>query len=388
MPKDELRQPLRKRSAIERLWARRPSLLAAATVAVVLGFMGTGVWLVRKPYPLAGEPVVTVAIPPLEDVKTASTTAPEDQPADTEAIAANDTGSEAPPVEEIVADPEPQEANIIVAPRQSLKPAPIAAVAEASPLGDLPRIGPGGKKPSELYARFTPMGVLASDRPKIAIVLGGMGLNTKLTQKAIRELPGDVTFAFAPYGDDLQSQVNRARAQGHEILLQIPLEPVGYPANNPGPKTLLADNEAAANAEALLWHMSRFAGYTGIVNYMGGRFLASPAGLQPVLAEMKKRGLLFLEDGSLPLSSTEAVAKIVGLPARRARTVIDASPDRAAIDAALKQLEAEAAANGFAIGTGAGLEVTIEAVADWAKELDSKGIILVPVSAAYKGRAS
>ena len=44
---------------------------------------------------------------------------------------------------------------------------------------------------------------------------------------------------------------------------------MGYPANNPGPKTLLAGVSAEENLEALHWHMSRFAGYTGITNYMG-----------------------------------------------------------------------------------------------------------------------
>ena len=129
--------------------------------------------------------------------------------------------------------------------------------------------------------------------PKIAILLGGMGLNSKLTQRAIRELPGDVTFAFAPYGDDLQTQVNKARADGHEVLLQLPMEPIGYPANNPGPKTLLADADKAANLEALHWHMSRFAGYTGITNYMGGRLLSTPSALKPVMAEMSNAARLF-----------------------------------------------------------------------------------------------
>ena len=111
-------------------------------------------------------------------------------------------------------------------------------------------------------------------------------------------MPGEVTFAFAPYGEDLQAQVNTARAQGHEILLQLPLEPFGYPATNPGPKTLMTSAGGDANLDALIWHMGRFAGYVGITNYMGGRFLTELRHLRPVLAEMKKRGLVFLDDGT------------------------------------------------------------------------------------------
>jgi len=171
-------------------------------------------------------------------------------------------------------------------------------------------------------------------------------------------------------------------------MLQLPMEPVGYPARNPGPKTLLAEASEAENREALLWHMSRFAGYTGITNYMGGRFLTAPAGMKPVLAEMKKRGLVFLEDAMVPLSSTASVAKSAGLPARRAQIVIDGEPDPVSIARALQQLEAEAVSNGFAIGTGSGLDLTIDAVASWASELEQRGIVLVPISAVFKGRTS
>ncbi len=379
MRRDELRQPLRRRTTAERLWARRPSLLSGAWMLAGAGFVALSIWAVSTPYPLAGEPVVTAAIPAATelDIATAALAEPE------ELVTEEVVPEEAEPVPE----PPSDEATIIVPKRRPLAPAPIAAVTEDSPGGPLPRIG-GGKKPSEAYARYTPMGVLNSDRPKIAILLGGMGLNAKLTARAIKDLPADITFAFAPYGTDLQAQVNKARAEGHEVMLQLPMEPVGYPARNPGPKTLLAEASEADNREALLWHMSRFAGYTGITNYMGGRFLTSPSSMKPVMSEMKKRGLVFLEDAMVPLSSTAAVAKAANLPVRRAQIVIDGEPDAASIARALKQLEAEAAANGFAIGTGSGLDITIEAVAAWAAELEERGITLVPISAVYKGRMS
>ena len=233
MPRDELRQPLRKRSMAERLWAKRPSPLMLACLLAAAGYIGGGAWIARIPHELAGEPVVTAAIPPVEEIKTATI-----EPA---ASQEEDPAAETAIPEEQSVEPQPEaeheEATIIVSARRPLKPAPIAAVAEATDDGPLPRISTNGKKPFDVYAQIIPMGVTNSDRPKIAIVLGGMGLNAGLTRKAIKELPGDVTFGFAPYGDGLQDQVNRARAQGHEIMLQLPMEPLGYPANNPGPNT-------------------------------------------------------------------------------------------------------------------------------------------------------
>lgn len=379
MPRDELRQPLRRRSMAERLWAKRPSALALACLIAVAAYIGGGAWLANIPHEFAGEPVITVVVPPVEEIQTASIEpASASERAETEFISGDGQ----------IAEIQPEEATIVVSSRRPLKPAPIAAVTEPTDEGPLPRISSNGKKPFDVYAQITPMGITNSDRPKIAIVLGGMGLNTRLTQKAITELPGDVTFGFAPYGENLQEQVNRARGDGHEIMLQLPMEPVGYPANNPGPNTLLVEAPQADNLKALRWHMSRFAGYAGITNYMGGRFLAEPTSLRPVLAEMKARGLVFLEDADTPPSSLKEVGNITGLKSRHADVLIDANPDTASIEAALAQLEDLARTNGFAIGSGSGLEITIDTLAEWTKELEDKGVVLVPVSAAYKGRMS
>ena len=385
MSRDELRQPLRKRSLNERLWAKRPSSLLAVSILAASGFIALFAWAIQTPYPFAGEPIITAAIPPLEEMKTASTTPPEEEvPA--EENAPEDEGVSIKIEKPVEQDSYQTETSIILSPRRPLKPAPIADLVETISAGNLPRIGPGNRKPSEVYARNTPMGVIHSDRPKIAILLGGMGLNPKLTQKAVKDLPGDVTFAFAPYGDDLQAQVNKARADGHEVLLQLPMEPLGYPANNPGPKTLLADAATAENMAALHWHMSRFAGYTGITNYMGGRLLSTASALKPVMLEMRKRGLVYLEDASTALTVSKTVAQEIKLSERRAQVVIDTDPTPQSIAAALELLEGEARANGFAIGTGSGLEVTVDSVKAWAEQLQNKGILLVPISAMYKGR--
>jgi uncharacterized protein len=388
MSRDELRQPLRKRSLRQRLWARKPSLLLSTSVLLAAGFIGACVWAVRTPYPYAGEPIVTAAIPPPEEMKTASTTPPEESVAE-ESVASEEVIDPNPAVnveQPVAADIYQTEASIEISPRRPLRAAPVPELVDTSNGAPLPRISASNKKPSEVYARLTPMGVIHSDRPKIAIMLGGMGLNPKLTQKATDSLPGDVTFAFAPYGENLQAQVNKARANGHEVMLQLPMEPLGYPSNNPGPKTLLADADPAANMEALHWHMSRFAGYTGITNYMGGRMLSTAGALTPVMAEIRKRGLVYLEDASTSLTSSSEVAKAVNLPSRHAQIVIDVDPTPQSIEAALQLLENEAKTNGFAIGTGSGLEVTVDSVKEWAAQLKDKGILLVPVSAMYKGK--
>lgn len=398
MRRDELKQPLRKLGLLNRFWMKRPGLLPVSYVAIALAFGGAGWWAVHAPMPFAGEPVVVVSIPPAKEV--AST-------ASTERVDASDAPAQEADVAEAPPEPAPQEqigeievaldapvrsdtyqqnGAIVVSPRRPLTPAPQAKVTEVSSYGSLPRISKSGDKPSRIYERTISLNTIHSDSPKIALLLGGMGLNEKLTARAIKELPADVTLAFAPYGNNLQEQVNRARQEGHEVFLQMPLEPIGFPATNPGPKTLGGDASDAENIDNMRWHMSRFTGYAGVVNYMGSRFLAMPKSIKPMLSELKQRGLLFLEDGSLALSATETAARGINMPVKRAMVVIDADLNREAIIAQLTLLEEQATGTGLAIGTGTGLEVTIDTVREWAKAAAERGIILVPITASYKGR--
>lgn len=400
MPRDELRRPLKRLSLAQRLWRRRPQPLAAAALALVAGFALGGLWLARIPAPLAGEPVVTAAIPETAELITSSTSSAEDDampdgPVENPEYVIDQNAIEIiggePPDDlapEDEAAPEKNKAMIIVAPHRPLKAAPLKAVTETTDIGPLPRIGDDGRKPFDAYSQVTPLAVTHSDMPKITLVLGGMGLNAALTQKAIDLLPGDVTLGFAPYGENLQAQVNEARAAGHEILLQVPMEPVGYPGNSPGPGTLLSDATPEQNLASLKWLMSRFAGYSGITNYMGARLLGAEDALRPVMKEVTARGLVYLEDASVSMTLSPKVAQDLRLPLQRAGMVIDANPTAPAIAAALAKLEKEATRNGAAIATGSGLDVTIETVAEWAKTLQERGILLVPVSAAYKGRAT
>jgi uncharacterized protein len=165
-------------------------------------------------------------------------------------------------------------------------------------------------------------------------------------------------------------------------MLHLPMEPFGYPAVDPGPRTLRAGDGAGDNAENLAWLLSRFAGYSGVVNYMGARLGGDEAALRPVLAEIGKRGLVWLDDGSSSRSLVHGLAREIDLPVRRAQVIDDASYDD--IRKRLALLEEEAHRSGVAIGSGAGLAVTIDAVQSWARDLADRGVDLVPASAIFR----
>lgn len=377
---DELRRPLRRRRVFDLVRTSRPTPLAAATAAVAASALVLVAWLALAPGSPDDGPVVVVGIERPDPVTTATTApagglADDDDPFDSELALPSDEAIAADLA--LASEPDP-----VLPRRRPLAPAPIEAVSEAGPFGPLPRIASDGRKPFDLYARAAP--VASSPGPRIALVLGGMGLNRELTLQAIRNLPAEVTLAFAPYGDDLQGLVNQARAAGHEVMLHLPMEPFGYPSVDPGPRTLRAGDGAGTNLDNLSWMMSRFAGYTGVVNYMGARLMADEAALKPVLAELAGRGLVYLDNGASTRSLAAEVGQALHLPVRRAHGVIDAAADVERIRQGLTGLEEEARRSGLALGAGTGLPVTLQAVEAWAADLAERGFVLVPASAAFR----
>jgi polysaccharide deacetylase 2 family uncharacterized protein YibQ len=171
--------------------------------------------------------------------------------------------------------------------------APIDGLSRPGPAGPLPIIATDGRTPAEAYARpFRPNG-----KPRVALIVGGLGLNATTTRAAIERLPPEITLSFVPYADDLQAWIDLARAHGHEVMIEIPMEPTGYPDNDPGPYTLLADGGAEDVGGKLPWLLGRATGYFGVTNYLGDRFMTSDAAFGAMLGTLRTHGLAFIDDG-------------------------------------------------------------------------------------------
>lgn len=265
----------------------------------------------------------------------------------------------------------------------ALAPAPDPRLADRTRFGVLPKIGPDGAKPLDVYARpSTSLPGGARPAGRVAIVVGGLGISQSVTVEAIGRLPPAVTLAFAPYGGELERLAGRARADGHEIMLQVPMEPFDYPDSDPGPHTLTTSAKPAENMEHLHWAMGRLTGYVGLVNYMGGKLTADERALAPILRDAGARGLAFLDDGSSSRSLASAFKG--GTRVVRADVVVDTAPRADQIDKALDRLETLARSGAVAVGTASALPLSVERIARWAKGLEARGILLVPASAALR----
>jgi len=253
----------------------------------------------------------------------------------------------------------------------ALPQAPLSGFFAPGPGGPLPIIAADGRTPFQAYARpFTPNG-----RPKVALVIGGLGLDAHATQRAIETLPPQITLSFAPYAEGLQGWIDMARAHGHEVLLETPMEPVDYPDNDPGPYTLMADAPAPETAKKLEWVLSRATGYFALTNYLGSRFLGDDQAYGAFAGALRGRGLGFIDDGS---ASRRAGGQI---PRASAERVIDDQLTQPAIDHQLAALEASALEHGQALGAGFAYPVTLDKVAQWAQSVEQRGYQLAPASA-------
>jgi hypothetical protein len=242
--------------------------------------------------------------------------------------------------------------------------------------GKIPIIGLDGTRPMDQYAR--PWSGARGTR--IAIVVGGLGLSQTGTQRAIRALPGEVTLAFAASGNSLSRWMQEARRNGHEILLQMPFEPFDYPQNDPGLYTLRTDRGETENLAELHRAMAQITNYTGIVNFMGGRFLSDADALEPVIRDVSSRGLLFLDDASSAQSLSGTIAGAVEAPHAFADLQLDADLSRDAVLKKLDELERIARRNGTAIGMASAFDESVDAIREWCEEAQGRGIEIVGVA--------
>jgi uncharacterized protein len=388
---DDLSTPLGQKTARRKRPYRLP-FTGTQAVAVLLGlFLVTFVgFAIFNDNPLGGEPIARIALrQPIP-----GTEKPAETPPSAAAPAATSVAKQAAPAGPMtvtIIDGSSGTRHDVVIPGEGADqagaeaaPAMMAGIdqrlLEKSRYGMIPVVS-DGLKPFTVYAAEADR-AKAAKMPVVAIVIGGLGVGAAKTTDAIMKLPAAVTLAFTPYGSDPGKLAERARAQRHEILLQIPMEPFDYPDNDPGPQTLLTTLAPEQNLDRMYWHLSRFQGYAGIANFMGARFVVADAVMQPIIREAAKRGLGYFDDGSAPRSVASTLAASQAMPFAKADFTIDAVPTSAEIDRVLAKLENLARERGTAVGIASALPISIERIGAWTKTLESRGIMLVPLTTA------
>ena len=257
--------------------------------------------------------------------------------------------------------------------------APASGVFEETEYGVLPKIAVDGRTPWQTYAR--PFN-WSDTRPRVAFVLTDVGMSTSKTQTVIDKLPPAVTFAIDPASNNIQQWVDRARREGHEVLLSVPMEPIGYPRIDPGPNTLLTLLHDDENSKRLLYSYGRMTGFVGITTTSGSRFTSVQDSMNTVIDSLRQRGLLLVDSRVSDRSVAAALATRGNVPRAIVDEKVDEIPVPNLIDERLSILESTAKRTGTALGFGSiTYPVTIERVAAWASTLEQRGVILAPITA-------
>ena len=370
-----------KRPGLSRGWK---ALIACWAAVLILGGSGiaTLAWLGPLPPPPPEIAPEAEAALPADAAGTAAALVPPDPPQPP--AASTDVVPPAQPVAPPTApDPPPLAKAMIreavihtaVQPGRAIPPAD-PALMEAGAYGPLPRIAPDGRTPIRTYGRgFDRQEV----RPRVGLIIGGLGINASLTEEAIRRLPGPVTLAFSPYAPHIALLLDQTRSRGMETLVALPLEPTGYPLNNPGDRALLTGLPGAENDDRLAWLLSRFTGYVGAIGALGPmrgeRFAALGERLGAVQDALRSRGLLYVDPRPGARGPQRAWGRTIDL-------VVDEPATRGEIEIKLAALERLARESGSALGyAGEASPVLIDRAAAWAGSVDSRGLVLAPISA-------
>lgn len=278
-----------------------------------------------------------------------------------------------------VSDVEPK--RIDIPPRlRALPKAPIAGQTRQSAFGPIPSKAAG----NSLIAYRRPFTPQAGKRP-VSLIIGGLGVNRSLTQEAIQSLPADVTLSFAAHSVGLQEWVDKARADGHEVFIEIPMESANFNPAEPGAdRALRITLPPAENGRRLDWMLSRAQGYAGLINFNGDSFLTRADIAAPFMDRLAQTSLGFITDGAFETPALPALAKSVRQPFKTGHGLIDPDPIPRVISARLSGLGNSAKSGEHPVGVGFSYPETLLEVQNWIASLEAQNLQLAPASAALK----
>jgi hypothetical protein len=183
----------------------------------------------------------------------------------------------------------------------------------------LPRISSSGWMPWIAYARrFDPDGPAA----RVGVLMLNLGADEALMNRAIDELPPEVSLAFLAGTPDLPRWLRLARERGHECFLMLPVEDPGGPAER-GVRPIEGSAEPAENLRRLRTAMSRGEDCLGFV--VPGPSVVSQSDLiaRPLVKEIADRGLALIEISPNGVTAMYRLTVEMGVGYARSSTVLD-----------------------------------------------------------------
>ena len=240
---------------------------------------------------------------------------------------------------------------------------------------------PESKKDEPAVVLPQPAAEEAHEPPKrgplrIALIIDDMGLVSHLSERAVR-LPSAVTLAYLPYAPRLIQQAEAAIARGHDLLLHLPMEPVGN--ENPGPGALLSNHNEQEWRVLVDQALRSFDGFVGVNNHMGSKLTLNADAMRVVGEQLKERGMFFVDSRTNSKSIAEQAIRGLGVPVTGRDVFLDDTQTSANVWHELNRAEQVARRRGQAVVIGHPHAVTLQALEQWIPQAQARGVVLVHV---------
>ncbi len=218
-------------------------------------------------------------------------------------------------------------------------------------------------------------------RPGVLIIIDDFGHNRAA---AVPFLAFDraLAMAFLPGRPRTREIAEEAHRRGKSVMLHLPMEPLGYPARDPGEGCILTSQTAAEVARVLADDLAQVPFAEAVNNHEGSRATADGKLMEVVMRELHERGLAFVDSFTIPGSVTGPVAMRLGVRRLGRDVFIDNDRSSAGIRARMEELFREAEKRGWAVGIGHPYPETAEELAWMRGEADRRGIVFLDLSEA------
>ena len=214
---------------------------------------------------------------------------------------------------------------------------------------------------------------------RVAIVIDDLGANLLAAQRLLA-FKQDLTFSILPHQKHSADVAQLIHAERREILLHLPMEPLGYPAVSPGRGALLASMIAERIQQTIDGDLASVPFAVGANNHTGSRLTAHAGQMQTVMRHLQQRQLFFIDSRTTDETVAYAVARQIGVKSAQRKVFLDVKPGVDFARRQLAQLASLAEQGQPAIAIGHPKEDTLRALEEMLPEFERRGIRIVRVS--------
>ncbi|HEX7878650.1 MAG TPA: divergent polysaccharide deacetylase family protein [Candidatus Eisenbacteria bacterium] len=218
-------------------------------------------------------------------------------------------------------------------------------------------------------------------RPRLALLVHDFVQGKE--SREIIDFAREITVAIPPGTTGARDLADGCRRVGIEVLVDLPMEDLNYPTNDPGPKGILVDLTEREIMKRVGEAYKLLGGAEGVHTLGGNLAVEDRSVMTAIIGEVKKRRGYFLDSTRSTFSTVEEVAAAAGVPSRKVRSpgALDYPTATAAqVEAKLAELAETARSRGVAVGILRPYPGTVEALRKMLPAWAASGLEVVPVS--------